>query len=168
MKPVYEFRPLPRADGVEVFRYAGGKWVKDDGEYDLAFAVPHDCLAYFIDVGYQRNIIWRWLDQHWQGQNHKHPRSNPWHYMLAPGETEWGGDWGQYNHANYRAGREATSYVCGLRHCANGIHAEFAIGDPYIAAGLVRNAATKEVVRFPDVFNCMYCGEHVLAALASK
>src|SRR5690606_33850230 len=108
LHPVYEFRPLPDAfptnfcRGKEVFRYADGQWLPDDGEYDIAFVSGPFCLM--VELPYQRNIIWSWLTGHWQANEPRHPHGNPWHYMLREGETEWGGNWGRDNHPNRRAG----------------------------------------------------------------
>lgn len=158
--PIYEFRPLPQTMRGTVLRYCGGEWAPDDGEYDLAFAMPDECVVYYVDLPYQKNIVWSWLDQHWQRNNAAHPRGNPWHYMLRDAAKKWGGDWGRQNHENTRAGDSGMSHVCDLRGCSNGRGPEFTIGDPWIARGLVRDASTKEVVAFPKKFLCMYCGEH--------
>lgn len=162
LHPVYEFRPLPeafptRCRGNEVFRYADGQWLPDDGEYDIAFVSGPFCLM--VELPYQRNIIWSWLTGHWQANEPRHPRGNPWHYMLREGEAEWGGNWGRDNHPNRRAGDVGMSRQCGIHGCSNGLHVSFKLNDKHIAAGLVRDRETKQVLTFPAVPCCMYCGD---------
>lgn len=164
MFPVYEFRPLTTGEWAhrKWVRYAEGKWLPDDGEHDIAFYTVDSYGAPFalgVDIPYQKNIIWSWLPGHWRADGPvTHPRLNPWHHMLKDGETEWGGDWRRDLHPNRRAYDQAMNLCCGMHRCANGRGPEFHIGDPYIAAGLVHVRDTKEIVRFPEVFNCMYCG----------
>lgn len=172
--PAYEFRPhmewlrnsssWPR-DVTDLHRFNDGQWVKDDGEYDLAFVSVDRGFCLMVEVPYQRNILWSWLTgPWWAGGPAAHPvyrRSispNPWHYMLRPGEKEWGGEWGRDQHENRRAGEAGMSWVCSQRGAARGRHVEFHLGDPHIAAGLLRRRDTKEVVIFPDPPVCMYCG----------
>jgi hypothetical protein len=158
--PVYEMRPIDEY-GTEWRRYAGGLWIADDGEWDIAFissgyGAP---IALGITLPYQRNILWKRLDGHWTGHEERHPRGNPWHYMLRPGETEWGGGWkGRDSHENRRVHNAAMSKLCAEKSCANGRGPEFVIGDPFIAAGALRERDTGMVVEFPEKFVCMYCG----------
>lgn len=155
--PVFEFRPIPGQLQGEVRRYADGKWLDDDGEYDICF-INHRISLYF-EPPYQRNIICSWLTTHWTGAVQNHPRGgNPWHYALREGAAQWGGDWGRVRHPNYLAGRAGMNEVCRLHGCANGRHVEMRPDDKVIAAGLLRNRETKEVFRFPDGMICMYCG----------
>lgn len=160
--PVYEFRPLPRHIGETLLRFADGQWIADDGEYDIAF-VSYGLGPAFglgIDLPYQKNIIWSGLTGHWTARDHDHPRNNPWHYMLRDGETEWGGAWHERDvHPNMLARRKAMDHCCAINRCANGRGPRFEIGDPYIAAGLVRVRDTREVVTFPERPQCMYCGD---------
>lgn len=163
LHPVYEFRPLPdafpqRTRGEDVFRFADGEWVADDGEYDIAFVCGNFCLM--VELPYQRNTIWQWTTGHWSGFEPKHPRGNAWHYMLRDGETDFGGDWGRDRHPNSKAGKAGMNRQCGIYHCSNGLHVEFHLGDPHIAAGLVRDRDTKKVVTFPDIPCCIYCGDN--------
>jgi hypothetical protein len=159
--PVYEFRPLPSDIRGTVLRYAEGAWLPDDGEYDLAF-VMYDAgppLAKYVDLPFQRNIIWKGLTQHWSGHDPAHPRGNPWHYMLRDGETEWGGPWERDRHENRRVGDKAMSHCCSINRCANGGGPEFRLRDPYIERGLLRERDTKRVVTFPERPVCMFCGD---------
>lgn len=161
--PVYEFRPHPAHTGSTVLRYAEGAWQPDDGEFDIAFVSYGGGAAPFglsVDLHYQRNIVWSGLVGSWRSSDRDHPRGNPWHYMLRDGEAEWGGPWAERNaHPNERAGREAMSKCCSLNRCANGRGPRFEIGDPYIAAGLLRERETKRLVTFPEKPVCMYCGD---------
>jgi len=162
LHPVYEFRPLPDAfpqncRGDDVFRFADGQWLPDDGEYDIAFVSKNFCLM--VELPYQRNIIWSWTTGHWSAFEARHPRGNAWHYMLRDGETEWGGQWGRDLHPNRKAGDKGMSRQCGLYHSSNGLHVNFELDDRHIAAGLVRDKETKQVVIFPAVPRCMYCGD---------
>lgn len=157
--PVYEFRPLPRdikEHGGELYRYAGGKWVLDDGEYDLAFSIG--VMHYYVDLPYHKNILWSWVTRHWGDYEPKHPQGNAWHYALRDGETTWGTSWAMGRHPNTIASCSSADFTCKQKSCANGAGPEFRIGDPYIKAGLVRRADTKEVVVFPENPVCMYCG----------
>lgn len=168
--PVYEFRPTAKHSLGTVLRYANGAWVPDDGEWDLAFVsygmgAP---LGLYVDVPYQRNILWKGLTTSWQGHVAEHPNGNPWHYMLREGETTWGGPWHKDNHPNERAGREAMNKCCSINRCANGRGPKFEIGDPYIALGLLRNADTKQLVEQPRHLSCMYCGDAWALALSES
>lgn len=155
--PVYEFRPLKEGN---YKRYAGGQWIDDDGKYDLAFVELDRCMVYYVSVPYHKNIRWSWCTNgNWRAFVKNHPRGNAWHYMLVEGQAEWGGDWNRNCHPNEKAGREAMSFCSSRKSCANGRGAEFHINDPYIKAGLLREIKTKKKVKFPKIFNCMYCGE---------
>ncbi len=158
--PVFEFRPLPNSFRGEVHRFAGGEWIPDDGEYDLAFAAvgwaENTCL--YVSLPYQRNIICSWLTGHWTSHVAEHPHDgNPWHYALRDGAHKWGGDWGRDRHPNTLAGDRGMSFVSSKRGCANGRHVEFRADDRHIAAGLLRDRETKEIFSFPDNMQCMYC-----------
>lgn len=156
--PVYEFRPLQKHCQGEMFRFNLGDWIPDDGEHDLAFV---SCgTAYYFHVPNRLGIIWSWVaNGRWGAHVAEHPGGNAWHRMLRDGETEWGDTWQKYYHENEIAGKKAMEFAIKNRCSANGTGPEFHINDPYIASGLVRERDTKEIVKFPDIFNCMYCGE---------
>jgi len=157
--PVIEFRPLPGYFVGPVRRFANGQWIPDDGEYDLAFICAlgaPTCLMF--EHSYQRNIVAQWLDGDWRGNETRHPEGNPWHYVLREGEAEWGGDWGRDQHPNTRAGRSGMDKLASERGCANGRHINNQIGDAHIAAGLVRERDSGNVVTFVRGA-CMYCGD---------
>lgn len=166
VRPVYEFRPLPdifKTAWSPVRRYADGKWLEDDGEYDIAFIgrTPAPVCLY-VDYSYQKNILAGWTSGHWSAFEKGHPRGNAWHYALRDGETEWGGDWGRERHENSRAGRSGMDKMCSEHRCSNGWHVELSNPDDrHILAGLVRDRETKELFTFPSRLVCMYCGaEH--------
>jgi hypothetical protein len=157
--PVFEFRPLPDFFKAGARRYAEGKWIEDDGEYDVCFIgnVGWENYSLYVSLPYQKNIVCSWLSGHWTGSVAEHPRQNPWHYALRDGETEWGGGWERDRHPNSLAGRRGMDEVCGQIRCANGRHVEMHANDKHIAAGLLRNRETKETFRFPQGLKCMYC-----------
>lgn len=157
--PVYELRPLPNSPRVWV-RYADGQWLPDDGEYDIAWAsmIYGPPYALYVDLPYQRNIVWSWYDTSWGATEPRHPRGNAWHYMLREGTKTWGGDWKREQHPNVIAGRTAMDWVASQKSCANGIGARFSDRDDYIKAGLVRERESKRVVAPPSPRVCMYCG----------
>lgn len=158
--PVYEFRPIKDRYQGKVFRYAEGGWMPDDGEYDIAFAIPDSSIAIGFDVPNRYSIIWSWVKNgNWGANVPEHRRGNAWHYMLRAGETEWTSSWDRHGHLNYKAKEDAMNHVCHLKQCSNGVGPEFHINDPYIEKGLVRNRETKEIVVFPDIFKCQYCGD---------
>lgn len=155
--PAYEFRPLKEGN---YKRYADGKWIDDDGEYDLAFVELNEFMAYMVDLPYYENIRWSWCKNGaWTAFVKKHPAGNAWHYMLANRQTKWGEHWKRDQHLNTKAGRKAMDFCCSQKGCANGRGPEFYINDPYIKAGLLREVKTKKVVKLPKIFNCMYCGK---------
>ncbi len=166
LHPVYEFRPLPEAlrPGFETYRFADGRWLPDDGEYDLAFVTHNIC--WMVDLPHQRNILWSWLDGHWTGSEPRHPRMNPWHYSLRDGAQDWGGNWDRDRHPNAMAGKSGMDFSCAANRCANGRSVRFELGDKHIAAGLLRERESKRVVEFPDDLSCMYCGDNGHASLA--
>lgn len=158
--PVYEFRPHPSVFRSPPRRYAEGRWIEDDGEYDVCFIGSGlgENYSLFVQLPHHRNIVCSWLSGHWSMDVTGHPGGNPWHRSLKDGETSWGEPWGRERHLNDIAGREGMSKVCSEWRCANGRHVEFYAEDKHIAAGLVRNRETKEVFRFPENLKCIYCG----------
>lgn len=168
--PVFEFRPHADYIGSILLRYAEGKWIPDDGEWDIAFVSYGMGAPYGLGVylPYQRNIIWSGLTSHWRGEDRDHPCGNPWHYMLREGETEWGGAWDRDRHPNERAQREAMNKCCSMNGCANGRGPNFEAGDKHILAGLVRDRESKRVVTPPEKLTCMFCGDAWAAKAAVR
>ena len=156
--PVYEFRPQFKAQ----FRYADGLWLVDDGNtYDLAFVDKLDYpRATYFSHHFRKAILWTWVKNgKWYVNVKKHPGGNAWHYMLRPGNKDLDAGWNICEHPNQIAKESAMSKCFELFGCANGRAVERQINDPYIAAGLVREVETKKILRFPKIFNCMYCGK---------
>jgi hypothetical protein len=161
METVYEFRPTPGYFDNDFFRYADGKWIPDDGEYDLAFCSsfgPPICL--YVETPYHPNILCSWLTGTWTERVNQHPKGNPWHYALKDYSIGWRGPTndGYRESVNRNAGESGMDFLCKKHSCANGRHVEFHFSDPHIAAGLLRNRNTKEVFAWPDKLICMYCG----------
>ena len=160
--PVYEFRPLNVNNNTEIRRYANGKWMIDDGEHDLAFTEIGNCapMCYYVYLPHTSNIIWSWaIDGQWEVDVPNHPGKNPWHYFLRNRGKEFGSSWDINRHPNFIARESGMKFVCDAVGCANGSGLYFNIGDEHILAGLLREKETKNVVRFPKKFICMYCGE---------
>jgi hypothetical protein len=152
--PVYEFRP--RAQNYYTHRFADGQWIPDDGEYDLAFARKGECLM--VELPYHENIIWSWCTGHWGALEANHPRGNAWHYMLRDGADDWGNPWGRDLHANSKAGRSGMDFAIKGGCSASGRHVEFHLNDKHIAAGLLREQVSKNIITFPETPICMHCG----------
>lgn len=161
LRPVYEFRPIPGALRGDLRRYANGEWLPDDGEtYDLAFISGFGApICMYVEHSYQRNILWGWTTGHWSANEHRHPKSNPWHYVLREGETEWGGDWGSSQHLNHRAGDSGMSKLVSEHRCANGRSVGITRPSKHVLAGMVRDRETGIVLAPPESPACMYCGD---------
>lgn len=158
--PVYEFRPL--GAWRELFRYANGEWIEDDGKYDIAFYGrdrQFTPFGLYVQLPHYRNLIWGWYDRHWSSHEPRHPRGNAWHYALREGETQWGDAWDVDAHPNSRAGREAMNRCCGKYSCANGRGPELNRFNDYVMNGIVRERETKAVFVPPSRPACMYCGD---------
>lgn len=109
------------------------------------------CLPYY------GNILWSWTTGHWSGYEANHPRGNAWHYMLRDGARDWGRPWARDKHPNEVANESARKWSIQGRSCSNGSYVDMKTDDKHIAAGLVRNRATGEVLRPPSELVCMYC-----------
>lgn len=157
---VYEFKPLVLG---KYLRFDEGRWTPSDGsEWDLSFVgISDTCMAWYFNIEHRKNILWSWVKNgDWRAQDFNHPRGNAWHYQLKKGEHEWGDIVHDNTHPNYIAYRSAMDKCCSLYRCANGGGPEFHINDEYILKGLLREKETKKIVRFPRIFDCMYCGKH--------
>lgn len=156
--PVYEFRPIAD-DFSNYFRYNNGNWIKDDGEYDLVFC--YGVIWIGVNLPHRENILWSYCkDMNWMAKVNQHPDNNPWHYMLKDSAKGWGEFWkNRYNHPNIIANDIARNYVSKNTGCANGTFVDFNVCDKVIKASKLRIRDTKEIVKVPKKFNCMYCGE---------
>lgn len=161
--PVYEFRPEGFYERKRKWlRYAEGAWIEDDGEWDISFITDDPGAPFHLEVSlpYRSGIVWQGCTGHWSGQGpKKHPGRNAWHYMLRDGYKDFGDSWARDRHPNESVSDIAARVLCERYSCANGRGPEFHMADPWIKAGLLRRADTKEVVRFPEKFVCTYCGE---------
>lgn len=160
--PTLEFRPLPDDFSGAFRRFAQGKWILDDGEYDLAFIGTSSCgapICLYVALPYQRNIVLSWLTTHWASKVKEHSlNGNAWHYALRPRETEWGGDWGRANSENSRAGDAGMNKLSGEVGCCSGQHVEMNPGDLHFLQGLVREQRSKRVFLFEPTLACYECG----------
>jgi len=160
--PVYEFKLISPHEKRSWLRYDydTGDFVPYDDEHSILFVEDSYCPIFlWFEPPYQKNIIWSWAKHgNWGANVEHHPNGNAWHYMLREGETEWGGSWGRDNHPN----DYVTDYARAthMRGGSSGGAVDKHICDPHILRGLVRNYFTKEVLTFPDKFDCFYCGEH--------
>jgi hypothetical protein len=150
------------------YRYAEGKWIPDDGEYDVAFGclIGAPVALYFTHSG-KKNVVCQWRSRIHKN-NIKHPgkdiwikgHKDPWHYILDNGskvpDTGYNANDGNLNS---QAGRNAMDHVFSEGHCCNGRSITFDPFDRHIAAGLVRDRETKEVLTFTPEMKCIYCDE---------
>ena len=84
--------------------------------------------------------------------------------MLREGCTDWGEPLVRAQNFNHRVGEEAIRKAVDLYGGANSRGPRMEIRDPWVRAGMLRRQDTKEVVRVPSKFNCMYCGEFEYSA----
>lgn len=175
-RPVFEFRPLPGFFRGEFRRFAEGKWLPDDGEYDLAFigdassdhGSSFPCCLY-VQLSGHDNIACSWLSTHWSRDVVGHPGGNPWHRTMRDGSKDWGSFAADYyTSPNRRAGDAGMSKMSSERRCSNGRHVEFYAKDEHIAAGLLRDRATKEIFKWPENMTCSYCGQAAPATFKAE
>jgi hypothetical protein len=157
--PIYEFKPTELFSG-KCLRYNNGLWTPDDNEYDLAFITLGDNFAFGVDMPYQKNLAWSWCKKmRWGAFVEKHPNSNAWHYMSKDGTNNFRGDWNRSRHPNVVAMDQAMHKMSSMKGCANGRYVEFNPIDKTINANLLREVETKKIIKPPDVFKCVYCGD---------
>lgn len=154
--PVYEFRPVQNRYGL--YRYNDGNWIPDDGEYDLAFYYKHTVLG--VDLPYYENLLWKYCyNGNWGAFEPNHPRGNAWHCMTQDNKI-LNNRWKEREkHPNYIAFNKTINYLSSKLGCVNGSFVEFNILDKTIKNGLLRNKETKQIIKIPSKFNCIYCGE---------
>jgi hypothetical protein len=168
--PVFEFRPLSGFFAGKFRRYSEGKWIEDDGEYDLAFIGDISYLnsdrgqgsypgvLYFDHV--RENILCSWTDDknHWHYDAGGNRYGNAWHYALKEGKTDWGDIYDNWKHPNEEARRLGSDVICKERNGCSGKRIELHADDMHIAAGKVRWRDTKETLIWSKDLKCMYCG----------
>ena len=151
----FEFRPLRGGSGVERMTN-DGEWTPDNGEWGIAFRNQN--LVYYVSIPYYINILWSWCKGHWTQDEPRHPRGNPWHYATTD-DKSWGASFNKrHTHPNVVAGDKAMKLTSARFGSASGGGPEFYICDPYIKRGLLRARDTGELVKFPEEFVCIYCG----------
>lgn len=158
----FEFRPLPE-ESKGLLRYANGTWIDDDGEWDMAFISGKEYVEFpytiCLEMPNPANLLWSYVHHgNWRTHIAEHPNGKAWHYMTTNGKI-YSGTWKQNKHINEIVHDIATSKCLELHGCANGHGPEFRILDPYIKAGLVRIKGTEEIVKFPKIFKCCFCGD---------
>ena len=154
---VYEMLP-PKG---QYLRYANGNWVVWNGEWDLAFIDLNNPYVYAVDMPYSENLLWKYCyHNNWRANVSGHPHGNPWHYMTTDNKPLKHFDYNSRNkHPNEIAHREGMDKCCDMYTCANGILVEFDIMNKAIKEGRVRVKDTEEIIKIPDKFICIYCGE---------
>jgi hypothetical protein len=158
--PIFEFRYMPDLAGRHgVLRYNKGSWKADDGSNDLAFIWNKHAIA--IQLPARRNVVWSWVDAHWEVADPRHARINghPRHYALRDGATEWGNYWGREQHPNERAAMAAESMARDLWGEAYRITIDFAPAAAHMRLGLVRTREGHETVKLPEDASCFMCGD---------
>jgi len=113
LKETFVFHPIEYH--TNMLRYAGGKWIPDDGQLDLAFVYKENGFPFaeYVDLPYYTNILWSWLEL-LKGER-------IWHYYTTNNKY-----WYDYpftrrdKHPNEVAGRSAMNKCSSLYHCANG------------------------------------------------
>lgn len=104
-----------------LLRYADGKWIPDDGEYDLAFV--KGVFAYGISLPQHSNLLWAWQDREatlkWFNSKALQRIAYDWHYYTVNSEKLI--DWEERDeHPNEIAYRSAMDKCCSINSCANG------------------------------------------------
>jgi hypothetical protein len=164
----YLFRPLEGSG--RWLRYAGGLWLPDDGEFDLAFVNADQPIALGVSLPGYEGIEWSWRDlaatRAVIGVVSEYAAVDAWHTQVrdpAEGKGNHVPFYGhiEQSHPNVYAFRAAMDKCCELYHCAGGRGPHFDLGDPWIAAGLVRTFAG-EVVREPEAPACFLCANEGL------
>lgn len=160
--PVYEFQFIPNYWSMRntvCYDYETGEFVPNEGQHSIIFINERGNQFVWFESPYHENVLWSWAKHHnWGAHVEGHPDGNAWHYMLRGGETKWGkGNWKRDTHPNdYIVDYARDKYMKGSN---GGSSASKHICDQHIMEGCVRNYFTKEVLTFPEVFDCMYCGE---------
>jgi len=133
LKETFIFRPFNGCEGKGItattdhydhqtqglLRYANGKWIPDDGEYDLAFA--HGVFAHYVSLPDYSNVIWTWRDinltrSYLPEYLHKYAQS----HHIYTSDNQPMRHWDKSQHPNARAGKSAMDKVRAIHHVANG------------------------------------------------
>jgi len=160
-----------------LLRYAGGLWIPDDGEPDLAFV--QGVLYYGVDMPDWGNIIWHWNDADLTKSflpKYLHKFAKSWHTYTVdntPQDDEY--KWDNRNHPNEIAKRVACDLVCSVHHCANGVCAGITSEDNYpnsvqwIKDKMILIESTMQPLTAPENPVCYLCLDngkgHLIEAL---
>ena len=175
---------IVRPDGYEhpneILRYAGGKWIPDDGEPDLAFI--HGVFYYGVNIPNSTNILWEWSDADLTESflpKYLHKVAKSWHYYTLD-DTPFGDEayqWDNSNHPNKIAVESASNLVCKLHGCANGVLANILSEGKYkddikcIRDKLILIQSTMKPLTMPENPTCYLCKDngkgHLFQALES-
>lgn len=189
LKETFVFRPFDRCEGKGitvtndgyrhgqqgVLRYAEGKWIPDDGEYDLAFA--HGVFAFGVNLPDYSNIIWSWFDidltRRWLPKHlHKYAGG---HHCYTIDNTPYSQDyqWDNSQHPNEIAMKSAMNKVVSIHGCGNGRGAYLTSenkGDvPWLREKRILIKSTMQPVLIPENPICYLCLDngrgHLIEAL---
>ena len=158
----YLFRPLEGSG--PWLRYAGGLWLPDDGEFDLAFVNADQPIALGVSLPSYEGVEWSWRDlaatRAAIGVD-EDARVDAWHTQVRDPSEGKGKDVPfrgavEQSHPNIQAFRAAMDKCCEQYHCASGSGPHFVLGNPWITAGLVRTFAG-ETIREPEAPACFLC-----------
>jgi hypothetical protein len=179
------FRPLGIKNSTNTLRYADGKWIPDDGEFDLAFVIGTQ--AFYVEIPNFTNLLWSWSDgeltKKWLPE-YLHRNFKHWHYMTV-GNTHLEDEYTRYTfpdddkHPNAIAKKSAMDKCCELHNCASGNAIriddgqydinQYTKANEYIKRELLRIKRTGEPIKIPEKLECVLCANnghgHLLEAL---
>lgn len=191
LKETFVFRPFNGSEGrgitvtssrydhtgQGVLRYAGGQWIPDDGEYDLAFA--HGVFALYVSLPDYSNVIWSWRDMEltksWLPERlHKYAK---WHHCYTVDNSPFSRDyhWDNSQHPNEIASESAMHKVSSMHDCANGrgayLVSESPGETPWLKEKRILIQSTMQPVLIPENPICYLCLDngkgHQIEALQS-
>lgn len=191
LKETFVFRPFNGCEGNGItvtsyrykhkgqglLRYAGGEWIPDDGEYDLAFT--HGVFALGVHLPDYTNIIWTWHDialtRNWLPERlHRYAGG---HHLYTVDNTPNSLDyrWNNSQHPNKIAFESAMHKVSSMHGCGNGrgayITNERQDGTPWLREERVLIQSTMQPVPIPENPICYLCLDngkgHLIEALQS-
>ena len=162
--PIYEFKnPETHVPSIKKwlkYDYESGLLIPYDGDYSILFVENDNCpLFIWFAHPYREHLLWSWAKNgNWGSKVPRHPAGNAWHYM-TDGNIDINLEHRE-THPNESVVETARRFLDPMRGTNSGTSIGFYIMDPMISRGLVRRYDTKETLKFPDIFACIYCGEH--------
>lgn len=158
--------------GLPLHRYANGKWIPDDGEYDLAFV--RGVFAYYVSLPDYSNVIWTWRDidltrSYLPEYLHKYAKAH--HIYTSNNEPMH--HWDNSQHPNEVAGKSAMNKVSSNFGVANGSGAHLCSESPrevpWLKEERILMQSTMQPVLIPDNPVCYLCLDngkgHLIEAL---